>query len=162
MYQAPARPALPALPPPPAPPPGPQGVNMPCLPTSSGRSQGRVARPKPTGRRGGSGGSECCPLGGRLAGEGWAAWGKVKTESWLLPGLGLSTSHVSSFIHGTALEASTIIIPTLQRRTLRSHDSYTVALALCGTRLWVKRCCGILFHLDSSLKSFFFFFNCQY
>lgn len=151
MYQAPARPALPALPPPPASPPGPQGVTSPCLPTPSGQSQGGVAHEEPTGRKGGSGGTGGGPLGGSLAGEGWAAWGKGETESWLPPGLGLSTSHVSSF----ALRTTSVIIPTLQRRKLRSHDSYTGALTLCGTRLWVKRCCGILFHLDSAFKTFF-------
>lgn len=88
MYQAPARPTLLALPPPPAPPPGTQGVNMPCLPTSSGLSQGGGHIQAPPRELEAPGGSECSPLRGSLAGEGKAAWGKRKTPpppAWVGP-----------------------------------------------------------------------------
>ena len=68
----------------------------------------------------------------------------------------LRTSHVNSLNPLHNLMSRAIIIPTLQRRKLRFHNCYRVALTLHGTRLWVKAYYEFLFHLDNGLKKIFF------
>lgn len=82
--------------------------------------------------------------------------GVKRKQSPRLTRVGLSTSHVNSLNPLHNLMSRAIIIPTLQRRKLRFHNCYRVALTLHGTRLWVKAYYEFLFHLDNGLKKIFF------
>lgn len=86
--------------------------------------------------------------------------GKMKTESWADMGRP-STSHVNSLKPLHNLMSHAVIIPTLQRRKLRFHNCYRMALTLHGTRLWVKPYYEFLFHLDNGfLKKFLITCQC--
>ena len=82
--------------------------------------------------------------------------GVKRKQSPRLTRVGLSTSPVNSLNPLHNLMSRAIIIPTLQRRKLRFHNCYRVALTLHGTRLWVKAYYEFLFHLDNGLKKIFF------